>query len=62
MPVVSRFTAFLDQARRAMGLVWTTSRGLSLGLVVATLIAGVLPALAAWLGQRLDELLIKAAA
>lgn len=60
MPVVSRFTAFLDQARRAMGLVWTTSRGLSLGLVVATLIAGVLPALAAWLGQRIVDAVVAA--
>ena len=60
MPVVSRFTAFLDQARRAMGLVWTTSRGLSLGLIVATLIAGVLPALAAWLGQRIVDAVVAA--
>lgn len=60
MPVVSRFTAFLDQARRAMGLVWTTSRGLSLGLVAATLIAGILPALAAWLGQRIVDAVVAA--
>ncbi|MDU8359529.1 ABC transporter ATP-binding protein [Pseudomonas syringae group sp. J309-1] len=60
MPVVSRFTAFLDQARRAMGLVWTTSRGLSLGLIVATLMAGVLPALAAWLGQRIVDAVVAA--
>ena len=60
MPVVSRFTAFLDQARRAMGLVWTTSRGLSLGLVFATLIAGVLPALAAWLGQQIVDAVVAA--
>jgi ATP-binding cassette subfamily B protein/ATP-binding cassette subfamily C protein len=60
MPVVSRFTTFLDQARRAMGLVWTTSRGLSLGLVVATLMAGVLPALAAWLGQRIVDAVVAA--
>ncbi len=60
MPVVSRFTAFLAQARRAMGLVWTTSRGLSLGLIVATLIAGVLPALAAWLGQRIVDAVVAA--
>ncbi|MET0613686.1 MAG: ABC transporter ATP-binding protein, partial [Pseudomonas caspiana] len=60
MPVVSRFTAFLDQARRAMGLVWTTSRGLSIGLIVATLMAGVLPALAAWLGQRIVDAVVAA--
>ncbi|WP_349972305.1 ABC transporter ATP-binding protein [Pseudomonas caspiana] len=60
MPVVSRFTAFLDQARRAMGLVWTTSRGLSIGLIIATLMAGVLPALAAWLGQRIVDAVVAA--
>lgn len=57
---IGRFSAFLDQARRAMGLVWTTSRGLSLGLVVATLLAGVLPALAAWLGQRIVDAVVAA--
>ncbi|WP_426112684.1 ABC transporter ATP-binding protein [Pseudomonas sp. DSP3-2-2] len=60
MPVVSRFAAFFDQARRALGLVWTTSRGLSLGLVVATLLAGVLPALAAFLGQRIVDAVVAA--
>ncbi|WP_426138977.1 ABC transporter ATP-binding protein [Pseudomonas sp. DWP3-1-2] len=60
MPVVQRFTAFFDQARRAAGLVWNTSRGLSLGLVAATLIAGVLPALAAFLGQRIVDAVVAA--
>ncbi|HEX8544227.1 MAG TPA: ABC transporter ATP-binding protein [Pseudomonas sp.] len=60
MPVVSRFAAFFDQARRALGLVWTTSRGLSLGLVIATLLAGVLPALAAFLGQRIVDAVVAA--
>ncbi|EPJ85075.1 ABC transporter, ATP-binding/permease protein [Pseudomonas sp. CFII64] len=60
MPVVSRFAAFFDQARRALGLVWITSRGLSLGLVAATLMAGVLPALAAFLGQRIVDAVVAA--
>ncbi|HEX8594587.1 MAG TPA: ABC transporter ATP-binding protein [Pseudomonas sp.] len=60
MPVVSRFAAFFSQARRALDLVWTTSRGLSLGLVIATLLAGVLPALAAWLGQRIVDAVVAA--
>ena len=60
MPVVSRFAAFFDQARRALGLVWITSRGLSLGLVAATLLAGVLPALAAFLGQRIVDAVVAA--
>ncbi|MEO8646413.1 MAG: ABC transporter ATP-binding protein, partial [Pseudomonas sp.] len=59
-PVLDRFTSLLDQARRALQLVWATSRGLFLGLVLATLIAGVLPALAAWLGQRIVDAVVTA--
>jgi ATP-binding cassette subfamily B protein/ATP-binding cassette subfamily C protein len=57
-PVFARVTSLLDQSRRALLLVWGTSRGLFLGLVLATLIAGVLPALAAWLGQRIVDAVV----
>ena len=57
---LNRFTALFDQARRALLLVWGTSRGLFLGLVLATLIAGVLPALAAWIGQRIVDAVVSA--
>ncbi|MBX8610994.1 ABC transporter ATP-binding protein/permease [Pseudomonas cichorii] len=60
MSFVPRLTSFLQQAIRAMQLVWTTSRILSLGLVLATLIAGLLPALAAWLGQRIVDSVLAA--
>ncbi|RMV90720.1 ABC transporter ATP-binding/permease protein, partial [Pseudomonas coronafaciens pv. garcae] len=60
MPVFKRFTIFMQQAFRAMHLVWTTSRGLSVGLILATLIAGLLPALAAWLGQRIVDAVVAA--
>jgi ATP-binding cassette subfamily B protein/ATP-binding cassette subfamily C protein len=60
MPALNRFTALLDQARRALALVWSTSRGLFLGLLLATVIAGVLPALAAWLGQRIVDAVVAA--
>eukprot|EP01030_Chromulinospumella_sphaerica_P007260 gene7260-7104_t len=55
---LNRLTSLLDQARRALLLVWGTSRGLFLGLVLATLVAGVLPALAAWLGQRIVDAVV----
>jgi ATP-binding cassette subfamily B protein len=55
MHFLQRLHAFAGQARRALGLVWSTSRGLTVGLVAATLLAGVLPALAAWLGQRIVD-------
>lgn len=60
MPVLSRFTSLFDQAQQALRLVWETSRGLFLGLVLATLIAGLLPALAAWLGQRIVDAVVAA--
>jgi ATP-binding cassette subfamily B protein/ATP-binding cassette subfamily C protein len=41
-----------------MGLVWQTSRGLFIGLIIATLVAGVLPALAAWVGQRIVDAVV----
>lgn len=43
-----------------MQLVWDTSRGLSLGLILCTLLAGMLPALAAWLGQRIVDAVVAA--
>lgn len=60
MPVLSRVISLLDQAQRALRLVWGTSRSLFLGLVLATLVAGVLPALAAWLGQRIVDAVVTA--
>jgi ATP-binding cassette subfamily B protein/ATP-binding cassette subfamily C protein len=60
MSVSNRFTSIIQQAVRAMGLVWRTSRGLSIGLVLATLVAGLLPALAAWIGQRIVDAVVAA--
>ncbi|WP_213881462.1 ABC transporter ATP-binding protein [Pseudomonas sp. dw_358] len=60
MAFYPRFKAFTAQSHRALGLVWSTSRGLFMGLVLATLLAGVLPALAAWLGQRIVDAVLAA--
>ena len=62
MLVFSRMNVFASQARRALQLVWATSPALLLGLVVATLAAGILPALAAWLGQRIVDAVVAAMA
>jgi len=40
--------------------VWQTSRSLTIGLAVATLVAGVLPAVAAWLGQLIVDAVVTA--
>jgi ATP-binding cassette subfamily B protein/ATP-binding cassette subfamily C protein len=62
MLLLQRFRAFFVQAGRAMALVWSTSRGLFLGLIVATLVAGTLPALAAWVGQQIVDAVVHAMA
>ena len=47
-------------SRRALQLVWTTSKPLSLGLAVLTLVAGVLPAGVAYVGARIVDAVIHA--
>ena len=57
-PSASFFTRFLGvfvYSRRALDLVWTTSRGLTITLAVLTLIAGVLPAVIAYIGQLIVD-------
>lgn len=49
-PPSSRLAAFFGvfrYSRRALALVWQTSRPLTIGLALCTLVAGVLPAVAA---------------
>src|SRR5699024_1200962 len=45
-------------SRRALALVWQTSRPLTLGLALCTLIAGILPAVAAWVGQLIVDAVV----
>lgn len=42
-------------SRRALDLVWTTSRNLTLALAVLTLVAGILPAVVAYIGQLIVD-------
>lgn len=42
-------------SRRAMDLVWTTSRALTISLALLTLVAGVLPAVIAFIGQLIVD-------
>ncbi|KTT22443.1 ABC transporter permease [Pseudomonas oryzihabitans] len=60
MALSSSFAIVQLQMRRAAGLVWSTSPALMVGLVLATLVAGLLPALAAWLGQRIVDAVVAA--
>ncbi|MGO2133629.1 MAG: ABC transporter ATP-binding protein [Halomonas sp.] len=56
------FFSVFRYSRRALGLVWETSRGLTIGLAVCTLIAGVLPAVAAWVGKLIVDAVVAAMA
>ena len=47
---------------RAIGLVWTTSRPLTFALAVLTVVAGILPAAIAWVGQLIVDGVVAAMA
>ena len=47
-------------SRRALELVWTTSRALTLALALLTLIAGALPAAVAWVGAHIVDAVVRA--
>ncbi|MCP1364837.1 ABC transporter ATP-binding protein/permease, partial [Halomonas sp. BBD48] len=54
------FISVFRYSRRALALVWSTSRGLTVGLAVCTLVAGILPAVAAYLGQLIVDAVVAA--
>ena len=55
------FLGVFRYSRRALELVWTTSRGLTLALGVLTLLAGVLPAGMAYVGALIIDAVVAAA-
>ncbi|EWH02270.1 ABC transporter permease [Halomonas sp. BC04] len=64
-PAGNRLGAFFGvfrYSRRALALVWQTSRPLTVGLAVCTLVAGILPAVAAWIGQLIVDSVVDAMA
>ncbi|MCB9705534.1 MAG: ABC transporter ATP-binding protein [Myxococcales bacterium] len=56
------FFGVFRYSRRAIDLVWTTSRGLTLLLALLTLVAGVIPALTAYVGRWIVDAVVDAAA
>jgi len=54
------FFGVFGYSRRALDLVWTTSRGLTLVLGLLTLLAGVLPAAMAWVGALIIDAVVAA--
>ncbi|MFO0747076.1 MAG: ABC transporter ATP-binding protein [Myxococcota bacterium] len=57
-PSVKERLAFFRFAGRAFSLVWTTSRGLTLGLAIGTLVAGLLPGAVALVGKQLVDAIV----
>ena len=54
------FLGVFRYSRRAMELVWTTNRRLTVVLAVLTLLAGVLPAAMAWVGALIIDAVVEA--
>ncbi|MDT8318887.1 MAG: ABC transporter ATP-binding protein [Xanthomonadales bacterium] len=54
------FFGVFRYSRRAMGLVWSTNRRLTLALAAFTLLAGVLPAAMAWVGAQIIDAVVAA--
>jgi len=59
---ISRAAGVFGYSRRALDLVWTTSPGLTLTLGFLTLIAGILPAAIAYIGQLIVDGVVEAMA
>ena len=54
------FLGVFRYSRRAMDLVWTTNRRLTIVLAILTLLAGVLPAAMAWVGALIIDSVVAA--
>ena len=61
LPSIKQFLGVFRYSRRALDLVWETSRGLTLWLALLTVIAGVLPAAVAYIGQLIVDSVVAAA-
>jgi ATP-binding cassette subfamily B protein len=61
LPSIKQFLGVFRYSRRALDLVWDTSRGLTLWLALLTVIAGILPAAVAYIGQLIVDSVVAAA-
>jgi ATP-binding cassette subfamily B protein len=59
---LEQFVGVFRYSRRAIELVWTTSKPLTVLIATLTLIGGLLPAAAAWVGQMIVDAVVAAAA
>lgn len=59
--MIKGFRGTFQYSRRALDLVWSTSRPLTFALAALTLVAGLLPAAIAWVGAHLVDAVVAAA-
>ena len=57
-----QFAGVFRYSRRALDLVWTTSRELTVAIAALTILAGALPAAVAWVGSLIVDAVVAAAA
>ncbi|MGA9829342.1 MAG: ABC transporter ATP-binding protein, partial [Rhodanobacteraceae bacterium] len=55
------FLGVFRYSRRALELVWSTSRALTIALALITLVAGLLPAAVAWVGAQIVDAVVTGA-
>lgn len=60
-PGLRRFLGVFRYSRRALALVWSTSKPLTVALALLTLLVGLLPAAAAYVGQLIVDAVVAAA-
>src|SRR6056297_2311112 len=58
--LIAQFGPLLTYGRRALALVWATSKLLTVALAALTLVAGLLPAAIAWVGKLLVDNVVAA--
>ena len=58
--LLAQFLPLVTYGRRALALVWATSRLLTFTLAALTVIAGLLPAAIAWVGKELVDSVVQA--
>ncbi len=58
--LIAQFRPLLTYGRRALALVWATSKWLTVALACLTLVAGLLPAGVAWVGKLLVDSVVVA--
>ncbi|HTT02715.1 MAG TPA: ABC transporter ATP-binding protein [Steroidobacteraceae bacterium] len=59
-PPLAGFFGVFRYSRRALELVWTTNRPLTIGFALLTVVAGVLPALVAYIGSLIVDAVVAA--